>query len=220
MTGSGRRPLTRPVVIAIVTLGIIGAIWLKVRLEAGAALERAQTFETKGDFDLAIAVYRQAIRWYSPGSGPVETSVDRLLALANQLETEGNPGLALVGYRALRTAIYGIRSIVSPYSEMLPGIESRIADLMAVQEGSPKLSDDWAARKTRHEALLAKDIAPHLGWSLMAVIAFLGWVGALFGLAFRGFDDESGALLPAQAAPWAAGILVTLGCWLTGLAFA
>jgi hypothetical protein len=220
MTGSGRRHLTRPVVIAIVTLGIIGAIWLKVRLEAGAALERAQAFESTGDFDLAIVVYRQAIRWYSPGSGPVDTSVERLLALANQLENDESPELALVAYRALRTAIYGIRSVVSPYSDRLPSIESRIADLMAVQEGAPKLSDDWETRKAQHEALLAKDIAPHLGWSLVAVFAFLGWIGTLFGLAFRGFDDDSGALLPANAAPWVAGVLLTLGVWLTGLAFA
>ncbi len=197
-------PLALAVVVAVC------ALWLKVRLEAGAALDRAREREQAGDVQLAVASYRDTIRWYSPGSGPVAEAVDGLEALAKTADTAGRTDEALMAYRALRSALYGIRSLYRPYDDRLGPVNDRIAALMG------KTPDDVA----RHRELLDRDPAPDRTWSLIAVLGFFAWVGTLFGLASRGFDGATGAFQPGRAAPWLAGFALTSATWMVGLALA
>ena len=112
--------------------------------------------------------------------------------------------------------MYGVRSVYQPYAGELPELQRRIAALMAAQEGALS-SPERAAREAHHLALLERDHAPRVGWSLLAVLAFLGWAASLFGLAQRGFDDETGALLPRLAARFAGLAAGLLGAWVLGL---
>lgn len=216
-----KEAVRRRLVWLAVVCGVILAVWVKVRLEAGAALERAQALEERGSTQLAIVVYRHTIRWYSPGSAPVEAAVERLWALGKELE-EKDPATALSAYRALRSGLLAIRSLWDPYADRIPPANDRIAALMAVAEsrdGTPGEAA-LAASEAHHRALLDTDHAPHRGWSLLAVLAFLLWVFALFRLAVRGFDDESGALQRSPALQWGAIALVAMAGWAVGLAFA
>ncbi len=208
--------MPRWAVIAIVVATGLAAIWIKVRVESGVSHDRALALEAEQDWALAITVHRQAVRWYSPGSGPVEASLARLEALATEREAAGDPGHALMAWRALRSGLYGVRSLYQPYSDRIPPAEDAIARLMAAQQ-APEDAEKRAALTAHHRALLERDLAPNTWWSLLAVLAFFGWAGGLFMFAFVGFDDETGALVRPAAGRWAAVCLVTMVLWMAGL---
>ena len=193
-----------------VAVGLVafGALWVKVRIEAGRSLAEAQAIEAEGDAVLSIAIYKDAVSWYSPGSGPVGEAVARLMAYSRD---DAAPEQALAAARALRGAIFAIRSTWSPYSELLPELNDRIARLMT-RGMAPE-------HEVRHRALLERDHAPALGWSLLVVIAFVMWVGCLFGLATRGFDDD-GAFSLTRSRYWIVGFALTAMLWMVGLALA
>ena len=204
----------------VIGLVVIAAIWTKVRLEAGMTLERAVEFERVSYTRLAIISYRHTVRWYSPGSGPVEVAVHRLETLGDELAANGKPGLALEAYRALRSGIFAIRSFYSPYVEKLPELHRKIAELMAQQEAEMANETDISARVAHHQALLSVDHAPNVFWSLLATFGFALWCGCLLMLSQRGFDDSDGSLKRPAALRWGLSVLVTLAVWVTALFFA
>ena len=120
-----RRVLT----IAAIVLFVFLAVWLKVRLEAGKSYDQAKSLDEEGQVHLAIICYRRTVRWYSPGSIPVELSVERLWQLGQTLESKGKSQEALVAYRALRSALFGVRSFYQPYSEKIEPTEDEGASL-------------------------------------------------------------------------------------------
>ncbi len=201
----------------LVVFGALGAIWLKVRLEAGGAIDRAAAFEAEQDWGLAITTYRNTIRWYSPGSGPVETAVQRLVELGKE-PPGGEVELSLMAWRALRSGLYGVRSLYQPYAERIPEANAAIAAIMAAQQGTAV--EEIAALEAEHLVKLQRDHAPDPWWSLLAVVAFSVWAFGLFMFAVRAFDDETGRLLSAPAIRWATICLVTMGLWMAGLAWA
>ncbi|MFT7622572.1 MAG: hypothetical protein ACI9WU_001745 [Myxococcota bacterium] len=207
----------RLIVGAIITLVFLGSVWTKVRVEAGLSLAYAQDLE-QHDADTAITVYRQTIRWYSPFSTPTETAVLRLAELGVSLEKEGRPESALMAWRALRSGLYSIRWLVQPYQDQLPPAEDAIARLMADQESPSGTPDERAALTTHHRELLAQDPTPDTAWSLLAVLAFVGWATCLFLLALQGFDDVTGRVIAPIAIRWGLVSLVTFGLWMAGLA--
>jgi len=206
--------------LSIAVIVIIAAVWAKVRLEAGAALERAEEFERVQYTRLAITAYRHTIRWYSPGSAPVEAAVERLQELGDELRGTGKVELALECYRALRSGIFAIRSFYTPYEEYLPSLNTAIASLMAGQEGAVLGSANEKKRIQHHEALLGIDRAPNILWSLLATLGFFAWCVALLIFSQRGFDDESGRIYPKAAARWGGIVLVLLAFWTSALALA
>ncbi len=214
MTARGRRWL----VWALTATSVVAAIWLKVRVEAGQSLDHARSLEKQGETELAISVYRQTIRWYSPGSGPVSEAVDRLWLWGQSYEEAGDSTHALMAYRALRSGLQAIRSLWDPYSEKLPALNDRIAALMAQQDD--RGAGSLAERTAHHRALLDVDHAPNRWWSLLAILMFALWIIALFGLALRGFDEETGALLRTPALRWLAFAIFGLLGWTLGLALA
>ncbi len=215
------------------TLGVaalLSGIWLKVRVEAGLSLAQATQLDDAGEVELAILCYRRTVRWYSPGSGPVETAVARLLAIGDAMErragTSGKPAdrdLALLAFRGLRGALRGTQSLYQPYEEHFPELEQRIARLTAeveTERTTPGEDADFAAREARHRELLGTTNAPHPGWSLLAVLGFLGWVSALLAFAARGFDPESNRVRRDVALRLGLAFVGSLSGWVLGLALA
>jgi len=208
-------------VLIAVAVGL-GGVWLKVRIEAGASLSQAQALEEAGDISFAVVCYRRTIRWYTPGSAPVQTAVTRLQELGRLLEESGDQSEALLAYRALRTGILGVQSVFQPYEDDLKAANQRIAQLMALEEmsGTSQANTTRAAREAHHTSLLEKNHAPAVGWSLVAVFGFLLWCGCLMGLVRNGFDDVTGHLIGSKAAPWGVGVVISACSWMTSLALA
>jgi hypothetical protein len=206
--------------VGLIAVVVLLAVWAKVRLEAGASLQRAQTFEEENQLELAITSYRQTIRWYSPGSAPVERATEHLIALAEASEQEADHARALLSWRALRSGLMGVRSVYQPYPDLVERSNKAIAILMAEQERDQSdgfSEEQLREREAHHRALLERDLAPSVGWSLVAVLAFGFWVWSLFAFAVRAFDDSTGRLLRTPALRWCAVMLGTMATWMTAL---
>ena len=83
----------------------------------------------------AITGYEWAIRMYTPFSGNVEDACEKLWQIGNEYEKMARPDWALIAYRSLRSSIYAIESLYSPYAEWIPKTDEKIAQMLAVTEG-------------------------------------------------------------------------------------
>ena len=206
----------RLVVVGLVAF-CLGVVVTRVFWDGSAALHAGDAALAQGDKEEAIARWRRAARWYAPGAPHVAGAYRRLEALARAAEAAGDRQTALAGWTAVRSSILSTRSFYTPYAHLLPVANERIAALMAALEpASVDPGKGEAERKAWHLALLQRDEAPALGWTILAIVGFGVWIGGGFLFAFRGIGE--GDRLDRRAAA-RAGLLVAIGlvAWMIGL---
>lgn len=220
-------PRRRLLAVALVVLGLLGVVTGRVVLSSRAAYLEGLDAERRalGKTDPqqraeglreAVVRYRRAARWYAPGNGYVARSLARLQAIGQLAEQGGDLPTALEAYRAVRRALLGARSFYTPHEDHLARANARIAVLMARQEAAQAGADDLAQKEAWHRAQLARDRAPAVGWVLLALLGFLGWVGAAVGFLYRAITPED-RLLGRRALTWGGAVLAGLVAWLVGL---
>lgn len=82
----------------------------------------------------AMTGYEWAIRMYTPFSGKVKDSCQKLWLIAEEYEKRGRLNWALITYRSLRSSIYAIRSFYTPYEEWIPRTDARIRRILEIQK--------------------------------------------------------------------------------------
>lgn len=82
----------------------------------------------------AVTGYEWAIRMYTPFSGKVKDSCEKLWEIANEYERRGKLDWALITYRSLRSSIYAIQSLYTPYEEWIPRTDRKIESILALQK--------------------------------------------------------------------------------------
>lgn len=202
--------------IALAALFCLGVVVTRVVWDGRRALREGDAALRRGDAREAIALWRRAARWYAPGAPHVRAAHDRLEALARDAEAAGDRELALDAWRAVRSSSLATRSFYTPYADRLARANARIAELMADTEVPPDPGETREARRAWHLALLERDEAPSVGWSLLALAGLAAWVGGGFWFARRGLT-ENDRLDRRQAA--IAGTLVVVGLltWMLAL---
>jgi hypothetical protein len=202
------------------------AVWAGAR-----ALANGDAAEQRGEFALAIDLWRQAARWYVPGATHVDAAYERLDALARASEARGDLDTALAAWRGVRSSILATRSFYLPHAERLEPANRRIAVIMAALERAPArgagdattapaivLPDDIGddAGAVWHHQRLAPVPGPSPFWSLVAILGFATWLTGGLVFALRGVTPDD-RLVPRTAAY--AGILVACGLliWFLGL---
>ncbi|MDY0001347.1 MAG: hypothetical protein RBU30_08650 [Polyangia bacterium] len=214
-------------VVALVVIGLLGVVVGRVLLGSRAAylegleeerraLSRTDPKERSEGLKEAVVRYRRAARFYAPGNGYVERSLGRLQAIGLLAEQGGDLETALEAYRSVRRAILGARSFYTPHKGHLARANARIALLMAAQEEPQAEPETLAKREAWHRAQLSRDQAPSVGWAILALFGFFGWVGAAVGFVFGAVTPED-RLKGRQALIWGAAILAGLLVWLLGL---
>ena len=88
----------------------------------------------RGDFTAAVAGYESAVHMYIPFNGTVEKSAQQLWNLAEANERRGDINRALIAYRALRSAFYADRWLVTPGMDWIARCDARIAALVPLQK--------------------------------------------------------------------------------------
>lgn len=207
----------RALVVAIVALGVLAAITTRVFVDGRAALVEGDAAIGKGDLQTAVARWRRAARWYAPLAPHVEEAYQRLTGLAEEAEARGDVGNALEAWRAIRSSILATRWIVVPRASLLERANGRIAALMAKTEGPA--ADPGKGEQERaawHLALLAKDEAPAVGWTILALLGLATWLGGGAHLAWKGFTPDD-RLDPRHAVRAGLFVLVGLVAWAAGL---
>jgi hypothetical protein len=169
---------------------------------------------TRGEYEVAITHYERAIKWYTPFSTTVQMAVERLWQLGTEAETRGEWHLALEAYQALRASLYAVQSVYVPYQSWIPKTEARIAPLLAkIKDDSEPQADKLAQDTARYAMQLQRPVGPHLGWSVLVEIGFLGWVGATVGLIWSVVDAQGQGVL------WGSVLALFFALWLIGMRF-
>lgn len=215
--GSRRLRGAKKVITAAIVVGFCLAVVVTRAVWQGrAALDDGDRALAAGDSEEAIRGWRRAARWYVPLAPHVSDAYDRLEALAALAEKKGDLRTALAAWQGVRGSILATRSFYTPESDRLEPANRKIADLMSRLD--PTLPVDMTREQlvAWHHELLARDESPSVGWSLLAVLGFVVWIGGGVLFAMRGVSAEDRLVRrPAITA----GVLVMAGLvlWLVGL---
>jgi hypothetical protein len=175
---------------------------------------------SRGAYDVAIIHYERAIKWYTPFSTTVRHAVEHLWQLGTEAETRGDGRLALTAYQSLRASLYAVQSFYIPYQSWIPKTEERIAPLLAKTKAGEEPNAEKLAQDTARFAMqLQRHVGPHLGWSTLVEVGFLGWVGATLGLIWY-VTDEAGSFVSRQGLLWGSLMAVFFTLWLIGMRLA
>ncbi len=218
----------RLILTGLVALGLLSVVLGRVMLSSRAAYQQGHAAEKRAlsatdpakrslALQDAIVRYRRAARWYAPGNGYVSRSLEALRRIARLSEKHGDRKIALMAYRAIRRAILGARSFYTPHGSHLAPANRNIARLSALAQGGKTAGADQLAQyEAWHLTQLERSTAPSVGWSILAVLGFFGWVAGAFLFIYRAVTPDD-KLINRQALIWGGMILACLLLWLTGL---
>jgi len=120
--------------VLIVLIVMFFMIW-------GRAYYSQQKFYSEGEVAFKALNYKEAatgyewtIRMYTPFSGKVKNSCEKLWFIGNEYEKKGKLDWALITYRSLRSSIYAIRSFYIPHEEWIPKTDKKIAQILEIQK--------------------------------------------------------------------------------------
>ncbi|UFS72273.1 soluble NSF attachment family protein [Geomonas sp. RF6] len=121
--------------IALVAVVSIVLLWGNTLYRQHVQFDKGEKAYAAGDFVGAVAGYDAAIHMYTPGSSLVERAAQKLWEIAEVCERSGDVPRALVAYRSLRSAFYGVAGLYSPGTDWIAKCDARIAGLVQRQQG-------------------------------------------------------------------------------------
>ena len=159
----------------------------------------------KDDLYMAALYFGRSAKWYFPGNPYVRRSIKGLLDTANKAEEIGETEFALKACYTLRGSLYGTKGLFMPHKEWLEPCNQKIADLTVIRNPYVK----------REKVLqgLYKKVGPRVGWALLVVLGFWGWIGTTIGFIYFSFDS-SGAMAGKKAALWGGLVLGLFLLWI------
>jgi hypothetical protein len=203
--------------IVVLLVAFVVILYAKVAYNASQDFALGENAYTHGEYKRAITHYERTIKWYTPLSTAVQRAVERLWQLGTEAEARGEISLALEAYQTLRSSLYAVQSFYIPYQSWIPKSEARIAPLLAKTKAGEEHNEDQLAQDTTRFAMqLQRHVGPHLGWSILLEIGFLGWVGATVCLIWY-VVDETGNFAQRQGLLWGSLIAVFFALWLIGM---
>ena len=217
----GHHPIIRiAVAVLCISLAVGTMLWFKVSARARQELAHGASALQRGQYHQAITSYARAIKWYTPLNTSTRRAIERLWALGNDAEQQGNVSLALEAYRALRSGLYAVQSVYIPYQHWIPKSEAKIATLMATAaHAETPDAADLMSDTARFTQMLQRNTAPHVGWSMLVAIGFLGWVGAVISFIWCVYTRHSmWAWRPGLL--WGGCIAVFFAAWVVGMLLA
>ena len=203
--------------IVVLLVAFVVILYAKVSYNASQDFALGEDAYTHGEYKRAITHYERTIKWYTPLSSAVQRSVERLWQLGTEAEARGEISLALEAYQTLRSSLYTVQSFYIPYQSWIPKSEARIAPLLAKTKAGEEHNEDQLVHGTARFAMqLQRHVGPHLGWSILLEVGFLGWVGATVGLIWY-VVDEAGNFARRQGLLWGSLIAIFFALWLIGM---
>lgn len=204
--------------ILVIAFGLLVVLAIKISFHSYQEYQAGEKAIVQKNWKQSIVHYERAIKWYMPFSQAVQQSGERLWEIATVAEQRQDFRLALEAYRALRSALYAVESFYIPHRKWIPQCDERIASLMATLQ-KPQEPEQAAADKSRFLEMLQRDTSPHLGWSLVMEIGFLGWIGFTILLIWYAYN-AAGELVWQRGVLWGSGIVLGFVLWIMGMLFA
>jgi len=207
--------------VGIVLFGLtvaLAVIVTRLLIDSRGACRQGAAAEQRGDMTEAIRHYLDAGRLYVPGSPFVRQALDRLDTIGVALVNKGDYPLARSAFESERAALLGTRSFYTPYADRLPGIERRIARLLAAEEGGTA-SASFEERAAWHAERLRQRPGPKTSMVLLALLGLGIWISCAVIFLRKGLS-ASLLLQRGPALLAGAGFLLGLTLFLVGLRLA
>jgi len=118
---------------ALLTLTLISGA---VRWRQQAQFSAAELGALNNNFMVALTGYESAIRMYTPLSSLAERAAERLWAMGLTAEQNGDIERALIAYRSLRSAWYGVRWLSQPGTVWISRCDKKLAALTPLRKGT------------------------------------------------------------------------------------
>jgi hypothetical protein len=158
----------------------------------------------------------RAARLYAPGNPYARRALDELVQFGRaQTGTGAHSPYALAAWREARSAILATRSFYTPHRDVLDEANAAIAALMAAADDPSR--GTLATREAWHAARLARDDAPSVAWTLVALVGLAAWIGCAAAFFWRAVDERD-RLRRRPALAYAAGVALGLVLFFLGLA--
>lgn len=201
---------------ALVCLLVVTALGVRVGISGQGALARGEAALERGEHLAAALAFRQALSWTLPWAAPWrQRATDALEQLAKKQEAARDLEGAVTTLSALRSGILASWSLVHPDEQLKSRTDDKLAALLArweAQRGAPAGGEPLAAlpeREAFFARALVRDHRPHRGWSVLAGLGFLLWVGGLW---------RASCAQRTQGRRWWLLGVVGFACFLAGLA--
>ncbi len=152
----------------------------------------AGKYYKEANWKLAIREYDNAMHFYTPLSPYIQKSAEKLWQIGEMFEKQGKLDWANIAYGSIRSSFYASRSLYTPGKGWIKKCDDKIADLnvkILIKEGSIK-PKEAEAEKEKFLYVMKVDRAPAPLWALFAEIGFVGWIGSVIFIIFKGFDEN------------------------------
>jgi hypothetical protein len=157
---------------------LIGAVTARVVWAGETEIAASTAALKRGEAQEAVVRARRAAGWYAPGAPHVRVAYERLAALATAAEGQGDRELALLAWRAVRTAALETRWLVVPHASDLERANRAIARIEAAAPRPPGTRTEPPQRiEEKQLDALARDEAPRTPWVVALLAAFVAWAG-------------------------------------------
>ncbi|MEK7850454.1 MAG: hypothetical protein AAB275_01100 [Deltaproteobacteria bacterium] len=135
-------PKVREVVttVAVTAVIMVAMIWGRTYYSQWKQFNIGEEAFKAGNMRDAVTGYESALHMYTPGSGMVKKSIERLWEIGEIFERQNQSDWALLSYRSLRSSLYAVRSFYTPYPEWIERCDKRIAQILAFKEGPATLN--------------------------------------------------------------------------------
>jgi hypothetical protein len=170
---------------AVSLLLVVGAVVGRVWAEGRSELEMAISEQAKGNRVGAQKHFLYAARWYLPLTSTTSDAVEALLTLGEQWEKEEAWQQAVGCFDDARGALYATAWLPGPDDQLMGRADAGYARALAAWKKSENPDVDIAAETERYMAIASSVEAVSPWWSLLMGLSFLGYVIALFVIAWR-----------------------------------
>ncbi len=207
--------MKRIVIYASAIFLVVGSVILRMTIESRNEYRAGVQALSVHQMREAIIHFDRSIHWYFPGNPFPKAALNRLEEIASQQESK-DTAMALLAYDSMRGGIYAIRSLYTPYANLLPHINDRIAQLRTDEQIRENPGQSRADVLAFHQRVLAKDERPKTLGLLMTEIGFFSWVASVFLLIWKGCDRE-GKFYFRSSLPWIVSFAGSFVLWILGL---
>jgi hypothetical protein len=177
---SGRVLRSLTVALLLITLAL-GVVTLNVVTEGERALTKSDAAFDRGEVEEALAQAQRAAMMYAPGAPHRAAAYERMAAIAVGSERQGNSGLALRAWRAIRGAALETRHAWLTEPQWLSLANENLARLQAQGLAKELQVADRQAAQREILSLLQRDESPRVAW---VIVLGAGLLLTVLGLAW------------------------------------
>ena len=203
-------------ILALIVISLI-MVWARAFYGSMQAYKKGEAHLTGHRYIKAVTYFDRSIHWYTPFNPYVEKSAERLWEIGLYAERQGDIKLALIAFRTIRRGYYSASNIVTPGRTWIERCESKIGELLKIEEKTKKGAHDFEPEKKLILQSQKKE-SPDVFWSITLEIGFLGWVGSVLGLIMFALKRKGEAkLVTSLSLTWVGLALIFFALWFVGM---